>query len=51
MTSSPAPKIGESPTRPGILKNNPLVVVTPAKSPLASTAQQLIVPDGRRGSG
>jgi len=36
--------IGESPTRPAILKDSPLVVVTPAKSPAALTAMQLIVP-------
>src|SRR5690606_30160527 len=43
-TYSPAPMIGESPTRPGILNASPLVDVMPARSPLASTARQLIVP-------
>src|SRR6267378_4196332 len=43
-TYRPAPKIGESPTRPGIFHASPLVVVTPAISPLALTALQLIVP-------
>ena len=36
--------IGESPTRPGILKASPLVVVTPHTSPFAFTPLQLIVP-------
>jgi hypothetical protein len=36
--------IGESPTRPGILYESPLVVVTPLISPLEFRAQQLIVP-------
>src|SRR5436190_19238899 len=43
-TYSPAPRIGESPTRPGIFQESPLVVVTPAIWPLALTALQLIVP-------
>ena len=43
-TYKPAPMIGESPTRPGILKLNPLVVVTAARSPLASSAEQWMVP-------
>src|SRR6266478_10209331 len=43
-TYSPAPRIGESPTRPGIFQERPLVVVTPAIWPLALTALQLIVP-------
>ncbi len=42
--------IGESPTRPGILKKRPDVVVTPARSPLAVTQSQLIVPCGRKSS-
>src|SRR5262249_33689297 len=40
----PAPIIGESPTRPGIFHDRPLVVVTDAMSPLAVTAFMLIVP-------
>src|SRR5512146_3446226 len=40
----PAPMIGESPTRPGIFHDKPLVVVTEAMSPLAVTAFMLIVP-------
>src|SRR5688572_12527539 len=44
---NPAPMIGESPIRPGILKNRPLVVVTPEMLPLRSTALQLMVPQGR----
>src|SRR5262249_1723313 len=43
-TYSPAPKMGESPTRPGILNANPLVVVTPQISPLGLIPLQLIVP-------
>src|SRR3954469_24279213 len=43
-TYSPAPKIGESPTRPGIFHERPLVVVTPQTSPFELTASQLIVP-------
>jgi hypothetical protein len=43
-TYSPAPRIGESPTRPGIFHARPLVVVTPQISPLAFTPLQLIVP-------
>src|SRR6266481_3931627 len=43
-TYRPAPRIGESPTRPGIFQANPLVVVTPAICPLALIALQLIVP-------
>src|SRR5437588_9732066 len=43
-TYKPAPRIGESPTRPGIFHAKPLVVVTPAICPLALTALQLIVP-------
>src|SRR5690349_23585898 len=34
--------IGESPTRPGIFHDNPLVVVTPDISPLVFTARQLM---------
>src|SRR6476620_8273301 len=41
---------GESPTRPGILNARPLVVVMPEKSPLASSARQLIVPHALSGS-
>ena len=40
----PAPMIGESPTRPGIFHDRPLVVVTEPMSPLAVTAFMLIVP-------
>src|SRR5215472_15844137 len=40
----PAPMIGESPTRPAILYEIPLVVVTEPKSPVAVTAHILIVP-------
>src|SRR5690349_8901181 len=36
--------IGLSPTRPGIFHDNPLVVVTEAISPFASTAFMLMVP-------
>ena len=43
-TYSPAPSIGESPTRPGIFQDNPEVVVVAEMSPLASTAMQGIVP-------
>jgi hypothetical protein len=43
-TYSPAPRIGESPTRPGIFHDSPLVVVTPQTSPLLFTPSQLIVP-------
>src|SRR5437762_12460424 len=39
--------IGLSPTRPGILKASPLVVVTEEMSPWGVTASQLIVPVGR----
>ena len=38
------PMIGESPTRPGIFHDRPLVVVTDAISPAAFTAFMLIVP-------
>src|SRR5690242_8898865 len=40
----PAPMIGESPTRPGIFHDSPLVVVQELMSPLAFTAFMLIVP-------
>src|SRR5262245_50800509 len=40
----PAPMMGESPTRPGIFHERPLVVVHEATSPLAVTAFMLIVP-------
>ena len=43
-TYKPAPRIGESPTRPGIFHASPLVVVTPQISPLVLTPLQLIVP-------
>src|SRR6185295_8798593 len=43
-TYSPAPRIGESPARPGILNASPLVVVTPQISPFALMPSQLIVP-------
>src|SRR5947209_20535077 len=45
-TYSPAPIIGESPTRPGIFQARPLVVVTPDISPLAFNARQFMVPVG-----
>src|ERR1051325_10310401 len=45
-TKSPAPMIGESPTRPGILKARPLVVVVPEMSPRSLTARQFMVPVG-----
>src|SRR6266404_8539948 len=41
---SPAPMIGESPTRPGNFQERPLVVVTDDMSPAAFTAFMLIVP-------
>ena len=44
---SPAPMMGLSPTRPGILNASPLVVVTDEMSPCGVTASQLIVPVGR----
>src|SRR5713226_5773131 len=40
----PAPMIGASPTRPGILKNRPEVLVQPPRSPRASTAERWMVP-------
>ena len=40
----------ESPTRPGILKKRPDVVVTPARSPLALRTDMWIVPCGRKNS-
>src|SRR6478735_1949053 len=40
----PAPMIGESPIRPGIFHDRPLVVVTELMSPFAATAFMLIVP-------
>src|SRR5215211_2729334 len=43
-TYRPAPRIGESPSRPGIFHASPLVVVVPLISPLALTPLQLIVP-------
>src|SRR5215203_3500439 len=43
-TYRPAPRMGESPTRPGIFHASPLVVVTPQISPLALRPLQLIVP-------
>src|SRR6187431_1955751 len=43
-TYTPAPRIGESPTRPGIFQASPLVVVVPQTSPLALTPLQLMVP-------
>src|SRR5262245_25931330 len=43
-TYSPAPSIGESPTRPGIFQESPLVVVTPEISPLEFMPSQLMVP-------
>src|SRR3990172_5367126 len=42
---SPAPMIGESPTRPGIFHERPLVVVHELTSPAAFTAFMLIVPE------
>src|SRR5206468_2776688 len=41
-TYSPAPRIGESPARPGIFHARPLVVVTPQISPFALTPSQLM---------
>src|ERR1044072_6798337 len=41
---SPAPMIGESPTRPGILNASPAVVVTDDRSPCGVSASQLTVP-------
>ena len=41
---SPAPMIGESPTRPGTFHEMPLVVVHELTSPAAFTAFMLIVP-------
>src|SRR5262249_33895169 len=38
--------IGESPTRPAIFQERPLVVVTPDISPLLFSARQLMVPVG-----
>src|SRR5207244_7930921 len=49
-TYSPAPRIGESPTRPGIFQDSPLVVVTPQISPLGLMPLQLIVPKMCSGS-
>src|SRR5215217_9514743 len=43
-TYRPAPRIGESPSRPGIFHASPLVVVTPQISPRELTPLQLIVP-------
>src|SRR5881628_2405767 len=43
----PAPMIGLSPTRPGILNARPEVVVTEEISPWGVTASQLMVPVGR----
>src|SRR3954470_21790281 len=40
----PAPMMGESPTRPGIFHDRPLVVVHELMSPAAFTAFMLIVP-------
>src|SRR4029079_78749 len=48
-TYNPQPMSGESPTRPGILKARPLVVVMPERSPFASSARQLIVPQALSG--
>src|SRR3990172_10762719 len=42
---SPAPMMGESPTRPGIFHERPLVVVHELTSPAAFTAFMLIVPE------
>ena len=44
----PAPTTAESPTRPGILKKSPDVVVTPARSPFALFTDMWIVPCGRK---
>src|SRR5208337_3592008 len=41
---SPAPKIGESPTRPGIFHDRPEVVVVQPRSPCVSSTEQWIVP-------
>src|SRR5215813_216732 len=43
-TYKPAPRIGESPRRPGIFHDKPLVVVTPQISPFELMPSQLIVP-------
>ncbi len=40
----PAPRMGESPARPGIFHARPLVVVIPQMSPPAVTASTLVVP-------
>src|ERR1043165_4599689 len=40
----PAPMMGESPMRPGIFQDSPLVVVHELMSPFAFTAFMLIVP-------
>ena len=41
---NPAPRIGESPTRPAILNARPLVVVTHERLPFRSNALQWMVP-------
>jgi len=45
---SPAPRIGESPTRPGIFHDSPDVVVVQPRSPWVSRTEQWIVPVTRR---
>ena len=42
--NSPAPRIGESPTRPGIFHDRPEVVVVQPRSPWVSSTEQWIVP-------
>ena len=46
----PAPRIGESPARPGIFQDSPLVVVTPQISPSGDSASKLVVPQKESGS-
>ena len=46
--NSPAPRIGESPTRPGIFHDRPEVVVVQPRSPWVSRTEQWIVPVTRR---
>ena len=40
----PAPRMGESPTRPGIFHDKPEVVVVQPRSPWVSSTEQWIVP-------
>src|SRR5207302_1912881 len=41
---NPAPRMGESPTRPGIFQDRPEVVVVQPRSPWVSRTEQWIVP-------